>query len=140
LALTNGAKELLSYCKENNIRTILASGSIVPILEIYQEELGLDYIIGPRPKIKQDLIDGISEADFPADGNFKVVGISAILQELQIEPSDCVAIGDSRGDVPMFEMAAYAIALNPKIDLSEYTDRAATDLSEVITILQEIKS
>lgn len=44
--LMHGARELIEFFKEQNIITILASGNIVPVLEYYQELLGIDYVVG----------------------------------------------------------------------------------------------
>jgi HAD superfamily phosphoserine phosphatase-like hydrolase len=140
LALMDGARELLSYCKAHDILTILASGSITPILAIYQEALGIDHIIGPEPQIKNNTIIGISDDDFPKEGHFKVVGISRILAERNIAESECVAIGDSRGDLAMFELANFAIAIKPKVNLDDFVDAHVENLHEVIEILEGLHS
>jgi phosphoserine phosphatase len=139
LALMPGARELFAYCQERGIITILASGSITPILAIYQDELGIDHIIGPQPHIENNTIIGISELDFPKEGNFKVVGIAQILAERNISQNECVAIGDSRGDLAMFELAEYAIAIKPKVNLDEYVDAKVENLHEVVGILEELQ-
>jgi phosphoserine phosphatase len=132
LALTKGAKELFQYCKKNDIVTVLASGSIVPILEIYKSELGIDHIVGPQPTIINDKIIDITEAAFPKTGNFKVIGITEALKPYGILGTQCVALGDSRGDLEMFKMAGFSIGINPKVNLDEYINVKVTDLHQVI--------
>src|SRR3989304_437710 len=40
--LMPGARELMSFFKDHKVITILASGNIVPVLEYYQQLLGID--------------------------------------------------------------------------------------------------
>lgn len=139
LSLIEGARELIQYCKDTSVITILASGSITPILEVYQNELGIDYIVGPKPVIENDVVTGISESDFPKEGNFKVVGITNILRENNIRNANSVAVGDSRGDLPMFKLANYAIGINPKVNLDEFIDEKVVNLHQVVEILNKIE-
>src|SRR5712692_1811580 len=89
-----GAKELLEFLHENRIITIMASGSIMPVLKYYQKMLGIDYIVGSCPKVKDNIILGISEDDFP-HYDYKLVESEKILKSLQISPQETIAIGDS---------------------------------------------
>lgn len=139
LALMAGARELIQHCQVNQIITILASGSITPILEVYQWELGIDYIVGPTPHVKDSKIEGITKSDFPRDGHFKVVGIKAIIDKLGIHKDQCVAIGDGRGDLPMFELAHTTIAINPKGGIEEFADYVVSDLFQVVEILEKLQ-
>lgn len=136
LSLMRGSHELLEFCDRENLKVILASGSIVQILEVYKNEIGIDYIVGSNPKIVDGKIEGISQSDYPAKGNFKVMGIQKILNGLDIKFSDCVAIGDGRGDLPMFEMAGLSIAINPKDGIEELTDKVVEDLFEAKEIIE----
>lgn len=135
LALMSGARELIQYCQDNRILTILASGSITPILEVYSQELGIDHIVGPKPHIGENIIHGISEEDFPKTGHFKVVGIKAIIDKLSISKDQCVAIGDGRADLPMFALASTKIAINPKGGIEEFADYVVNDLNQVLEII-----
>lgn len=47
--LTPGALELFGYCRSRGILTVIASGSITPVLEHYQRLLGADAVLGPQP-------------------------------------------------------------------------------------------
>lgn len=138
LALITGAKELLAHCKSNGIVTILASGSITPILEVYKQEIGIDYIVGSEPVIENSVIQGISDENYPdpKQGHFKVVGITKILNQLGIQHNQTVAIGDGRGDLPMFELAEVAIAINPKGGIEEYAQYQVSDLYQALEIIK----
>lgn len=137
LSLLPGARELIAYCKSNEISIILASGSIETILEVYKEELGIEYLVGSKPKIAEGRIQGITRAEYPENGHFKVVGISKILTKLGIVPTECMAVGDSRGDIPMFELAGVSIAINPKGGIEQHAEYVVDDLNQVLEILRE---
>lgn len=136
LALIPGTRELLAFCKQQKIVTILASGSIVSILEVYQQELGIDYLVGSQPEISQGKIIGISQDDYPPQGHFKVVGITSILENLELSQAQIVAIGDGRGDIPMFELATTKLAINPKGGIEEFAEYVITDLNQALSIIR----
>lgn len=136
--LRKGAKELFAYFKEKGIISIIASGSIVPFLEIYQEILGVDYLVGSRPKMKDGTLQSISEEDF-SGLDFKVRDSKKILDELQISPDELVAIGDSPADLGLFDLAAVSIGVNPHERIRDKVDHVIEeDLSLIIPILEEL--
>jgi phosphoserine phosphatase len=136
--LMPGARELLDFFRGNGIVSILASGSILPVVEHYQAVLGLDYAIGSRPHIRDGIIEGISEEDYP-DSDFKLFETKKILEALHINPSETVAIGDSPGDRSRFEFAGTSIAINPKGGIEALADHVIIDdLSKAIPIIKEL--
>ena len=46
----------------------------------------------------------------------KSLGLSKVLQQMEVPPEEVVAIGDSETDVPMFKMAGYGIAVGNSDD------------------------
>ena len=44
-----------------------------------------------------------------------------LCEKLKVKPEDCVAFGDSSGDLPIFKTVGYAMAVNPAKELSQYT-------------------
>ncbi|HSX09405.1 MAG TPA: HAD family phosphatase [Candidatus Saccharimonadales bacterium] len=138
--LMPGAHELLAYLHENGIISILASGSILPVLQHYQKILRIDYIIGSRPQIKDNIIQGISEDDYP-HADFKLYETKKMLEALNIDASETIAIGDSPGDKSRFEFSGKSIAINPKGEVEKYADYVIKDsLLEAISIIEKIRS
>lgn len=136
--LMQGARELLDYLRQNNIITILASGSILPVLAYYQKLLGINYIVGSSPKIKENTIVGISEEDFP-HYDYKLFESKKILQCLRIHPLETVAIGDSPGDKSRFLFAGKSIAINPKEGIELFADYVIeNDLTRAVAIIEEL--
>ncbi|MCR4327967.1 MAG: HAD family phosphatase [Patescibacteria group bacterium] len=136
--LQKGALEFFTFLRENNIVSIIASGNIMPLLEIYKEKLGADYLVGSKPIIENGGIVSISEKEYSGDG-FKVRDIKSILEELDISPEYVVAIGDSPADRGMFELSAKSIAINPKGNIAQCADYVIeNDLSKAIPILKDL--
>lgn len=136
--LMKGAKEFLDYLNKHAIISILSSGNIIPILKYYQNLLGINHIVGTRPKMNGDTILSISEEDFPRR-DFKVTGVKEILQKLSIKPEETLAIGDSPADKSMFEFAGASIAINPKNNIEKFTDYVIeNDLSKTIPIIVKL--
>lgn len=137
LHLMPGTKELMQYFRENKTVTILSSGSIMPILRVYQETLRIDYIIGPQPNIDGDVIQGIEEVNF-SSGDFKLDESKKILAKLGIKASETMAIGDSRADISKFKFATLSIAVNPKGGIKQYADYVVNNLYQALQIIQEL--
>lgn len=136
--LQKGTQEFFDFLKANNIVSIIASGSIMPLLEMYKEKLGADYLIGSKLIIEDGKIVSISNAEYLGD-DFKVRDLQVILKQLRI-PLEClVAIGDSPADKGMFKLAAKSIAINPKGDIGEHANYVIeSDLSRAIPILKSL--
>jgi phosphoserine phosphatase len=133
-----GAKELFSFFKSNNIVSIIASGSIIPLLENYQELLGADYLVGSRPIIKAGRIVSISEKEY-SGMDFKVRDSKEILQKLNIPHSEVIAIGDSPADKGIFELAAVSIAVDPKAGIEKLADYVIeNNLNDAKAILENL--
>jgi phosphoserine phosphatase len=136
--LMPGAGDLLKFFRDNGIISILASGSILPVVEHYQKVLDIDYVIGSRPRIRDGVVEGISEEDYP-DPDFKLFETKKILEALNIDASETVAIGDSLGDKSRFEFAADSIAINPKGGIEALAGYVITgDLSKAIPIIKKL--
>jgi phosphoserine phosphatase len=136
--LRDGAKELFSFFRSNNIVSIIASGSIIPLLENYQKLLGADYIVGSSPIITDGRIISISEKEY-SGMDFKVRDSKEILEKLNIPHSDVIAIGDSPADKGIFELAAVSIAIDPKAGIEKFTDYVIeNNLNEAKVILEDL--
>lgn len=133
-----GVQDLFRYLHEKKIVTILNSGNILPILQYYQNLLGIDYVVGTTPQMNGNSIKGIAVADFP-DKDFKVAGVKKILERLHIPPQETIAVGDSPADKAMFGFAGSSVAINPKsgIDLIA-TYKIDGDISQVIPIIEAL--
>ena len=81
--LREGVIELFKYLNENGFITVLSSGNIYPILRYYQELLGITYIFGSMPNMKEDAIDNIQVSNFKGN-NFKYESCLEVLNQYQV--------------------------------------------------------
>ena len=136
--LIKGAKELFDYLRGNGYISVLHSGNLVPILEFYKEYLGIDYVIGTSPRIKDGIIQGIELEDFNGR-EFKVTGCQAIIDDLGFKKEDIIAIGDSPSDLGVFGLAEKTIAINPKGGIEkDATFVIEEDLTQAIDVLKTL--
>ena len=58
----------------------------------------------------------------------------------EVDPHDCIVIGDGANDIYMFAKAGYSIAFNAKPILKEHADAVVDqkDLSAIIPIVQKM--
>jgi phosphoserine phosphatase len=138
--LRTGAIEFFEYCRNQSIYTIVSTGNILPLVQLYQKELGFDDIVASCPSIIENTLEPISESAF-SSFQFKVEDSVRKFEELKIEPEHIIAIGDSPTDKGLFEYASRSIAINPQYGIEQYADRVILDdLSLAIPILEEWKS
>lgn len=136
--LIEGAYELFGELKKRGVITVLHSGNLVPVLQYYQKELGIDYVIGNKPRMDKDTILGIELEDF-AGNDFKVNGCQDIINKLGVEKKDIIAIGDSPSDHAVFGLANKKIVINAKAGIEKEADIILENsLLELIPYLNEI--
>ena len=70
-----------------------------------------------------DLVDSKYSFHITEKNINKSVGFKKIIDELGLKAEDCIAIGDSETDVPLFEMCGYSIAVQ---NASESVKESAT--------------
>lgn len=134
--LRKGSKELMKFLRAKGITTILNSGQIIPVLQFYQDILGVDYIVGTHPDIRDGVIRGISP-ERPIEKGFKLKGCISILNKLGIRPEQIIAIGDSLADRKVFDYAALSITVDPKGGIEKYADYVIRqDLKDTIPIIK----
>lgn len=134
--LRAGAKDFFDFLKTRGIISILYSGNITPILKYYQTKLGINHLVGTKPKMVDAKIISISEADFSGKEH-KLINIKKILSQYRINSDEVVAIGDSPADKMIFAFAAKSIAVNPKGGIESQADFVIKDdLSKAIDVLK----
>ena len=130
--LRNGTVELFKWLKENDFVTVVITASIFPVLEYYQNILGIDYIFGSKPRIIDGKIDKIDVNSF-ANANFKYEWSLKMINELGIDKENVYAIGDTMRDKRMLDLAGHKFVVNPKGGIENYADYIVKeDFREII--------
>jgi phosphoserine phosphatase len=110
-----GAREAVAALKARDVRVAIISTGLLLHAQMVADELGIGPAFG-------------NEIFFDGDGDDPVVsgrvrahltlgGKGALMERLQadleIAPEECLAVGDTASDVPLFQRAAVGVAVNP---------------------------
>ncbi|MCP4167046.1 MAG: HAD-IB family phosphatase [Chloroflexi bacterium] len=65
--------------------------------------------------------------------------VREILEQRDIEPDQCMAVGDSTADIPAFQQVGYAVAVRPhKPEVSQAAQLTLPDLTGIIPFIDSI--
>jgi phosphoserine phosphatase len=118
-----GAVETVAELKKNGYKIAIISSGISILADKVKEELGIDYSYANKLLVGDDgRLTGEGE-EIVALMNKDVV-LKRVAEAEEIDTGQCVTIGDSRFDIPLFKNAGLSIAFNAKDDLV----REAADL------------
>ncbi len=105
-----GVDELISLLKELGLRLTLVSSGLSLLSEWVEEKYGFDYAVSNRLLHEGDVLTG--EVEIKVHYDRKAEWVQSITDIFRVRSDEIIAIGDSVGDVEMFEMAGYSISFN----------------------------
>jgi phosphoserine phosphatase len=110
IELMNGIDETLPALKKKYQLAII-SGGLQNLADRIKKEYGIKHAVANRLKVKEGKVIGIDQVvDFKGKGKI----LSEIACACGVKPEECAAVGDYINDIPMFDVAGFAIAFNPK--------------------------
>lgn len=131
LQLNEGAERLLSHLKHNNVHCVLISGGFTAFTEKVAEKLGFDRNFGNQLDVQNGLLTGKVHPPI-LDKAFKRDKLLELVEVMNIESKQTIAIGDGANDLPMLQTAGIGVGYYPKpllrdqlINRIEYTDLSA---------------
>ncbi len=105
-----GVDELISYLKQKRLKLSMVSSCLSLLSNWVHEKYGFDY------SVSNDLLheNGILTGKVKIQVNYdkKAGWVGKILKRFGVKPEEAIAIGDSRGDIDMFQMVGFSIAFN----------------------------
>lgn len=104
-----GYSYLAGRIKEIKLKPVFPRLTEVVLERTFDFEMGRRYL--HESKLPIDLFDSLYGYHITLQGVDKGRGVGEALKYIGIEPEDCVAIGDSQTDIPMFKMCGYSIAV-----------------------------
>lgn len=135
--LMSGAIEMMSCLKQSKLRTAIISAGVSILAERLQAILGFDHIFANKILTDQNgFVTG--EGQETVSLLDKASPLNKLAFEENIELDQCVVVGDSVYDIPLFRKARIGIAFNPDSEkVSESADVVITrkDLREVLPYL-----
>ena len=114
LVFVPGGENLIATLHGLGLKTAIVSSGLSVFADKAREALGVDVTRANR--LLTDAKGRIRGVDVRVAYDNKHEVLSSVAKELQIPLARCIAIGDSRNDIPMFGRARYSIAFNPTDD------------------------
>lgn len=132
LPLIDGISETVRWCQEREIVPALASLAWRPTSDALARRFGFAVTGGPTIGAADGLYLGTVSSHF--DEFDKRDRALAFCAEHKVDPLNCIAIGDSRSDEPLFTEMGFTIALNASAALRERASVAldTTDLRDAL--------
>jgi phosphoserine phosphatase len=113
LTLNPGAKEWITACKANHIKTMVVSGGFTFFANHVQKILGLDYAVSNTLEIIDGKLTGQVLGDI-VDADRKAQELVKLRDELGLTADQTIAIGDGANDLKMMAAAAVGVAYHAK--------------------------
>ncbi len=135
LPTIGGAAEAVSALRQTGCLVVLATLSMAFAGRVLSRRLNAHDAGGTELEIESGVFTG-RVLRFN-DASAKAAFVSSYASARGIERSEIVAVGDSYGDIPMFEAAGRSIALNAESDVVDAADHSirTRDLRDVLDLL-----
>lgn len=120
-----GARETVRALQSAGVQVAIISTGLLLHAEMVAEELGVGPVFGNEIFFTDEGSGAVVSGDVRAHVSVYGKGdVMARLQaELDVSPAECLAVGDSRGDLPLFERAAVSVVINPNCpEVLEFAD------------------
>lgn len=138
LRFIDGARECIKILKENSFSLFIVSAGIDLLAQNAGRTLGIDKIWANG--FQYDEYGFLSGQDiWRVDLLRKDIVMNYIIGKYNLKQEEIVSVGDSKYDIPMFDLSGFSIAFDPKDD--EVASRANVTIHEknLLRILDYIK-
>jgi len=136
IAVVNGIHATVKWLHEHQIAALLATMTSSLAAEYFMDRYAFDDAFGcEMDEDSNGRLGGtIRKYVEPKD---KVRFLRGYCQANDIDPSQCVAVGDARADVPLFAEVGLAIALNGTEEANRAADcvLATEDLTDIVPLI-----
>jgi phosphoserine phosphatase len=105
-----GADELINYLKEKGLKLSLVSSGLSLLSDWVHQKYKFDYSISNDLLHENGILTGRVKIRVYYDK--KAEWVMKILKQFGVKPGEVIAIGDSKGDMDMFQMVGFSIAFN----------------------------
>ena len=129
----DGVEELVQYLKSRQLKLAMVSSGLSVLSNWVHRKYGFDYSISNDLLEENGVLTGKVRIQVYYDK--KAEWVRRILERFGVRPEETIAIGDSRGDLDMLQMAGFSIAFNSSCqDLDQIADLCiqSESLSEII--------
>lgn len=133
--LNENIKECLDQLHEQGIKTVLITNSCKQVAEKICKmfKLPFDLVKGSVIEEKNGALTG-KIVEYPLQKNDAV---KEVLKELNLRKDDAAAIGDSLGDIPMFDECKIGVLYNPEEKAKGKADYEIKEFMELVQIIDK---
>jgi phosphoserine phosphatase len=135
LPLVSGIEETVHWCRRHDLAPVLATLAWEAVGAYLCERFGFQLACGPTLELVEGRYTGEVALHFDEWGKRDFA--RAVATDLGVELAHCAAIGDSRSDLPLFDVAGLSIAFNatPAVRAAAHETVDSPDLRAVIPLL-----
>jgi len=133
IPLYEGIEDLLGYLRSKGIKLGIISSGLSFLSEWVTEKYGFDYAVANELGVEDGVLNGEIRINVHYDR--KGEWVQEARQKFDARTEEVLAVGDSTGDVAMFEMVGLSIAFNSlsaKLDSLATFSIRSTDLRDLI--------
>ncbi|MBU4265881.1 MAG: HAD family phosphatase [Candidatus Altiarchaeales archaeon] len=135
--LMPGIEKTIPRLKERYKMGII-SGGLQIMADRIKDKFKMDYAVGNSLLVKDGRVYGVDQlVDFHGKGKV----LEAVARDNGVALDECAVVGDFINDIPMFEIAGFRIAFNPKSDeIVEMADEVIyeKDLTRILPFFEVI--
>jgi len=127
LPITKGARRLIDTLHNYGFKTAILSGGFTYFGHYLQEKLDIDYVYANQLEIKDGVLTGGYIGEI-VDGNKKAEYLQLLANNMDIDISQTIAVGDGANDLQMLNLAGLGIAFHAK---PKVKDNAQSSISSI---------
>jgi len=106
----SGVDELIHYLKTKGLKLSMVSSGLSLLSNWVHQKYGFDYSVSNDLLHENGVLTGKVKIQVYYDK--KAEWVEKILKQFGMRPEEVIAIGDSKGDMDMFQMVGFPIAFN----------------------------
>ena len=106
----SGVDELIHYLKTKGLKLSMVSSGLSLLSNWVHQKYGFDYSVSNDLLHENGVLTGKVKIQVYYDK--KADWVEKILKQFGMRPEEVIAIGDSKGDIDMFQMVGFSIAFN----------------------------
>ena len=136
IPLYGGIEELAGYLRAKGVKLGIISSGLSFLSEWIGERYGFDYAVANELGVTDGILNGQIRIHVHYDQKGKWV--QEAKRQFKVRKSEVLAIGDSAGDIAMFQMAGFSIAFNsrsPQLEAVASLSIHSSDLRDLIPLL-----
>jgi phosphoserine phosphatase len=113
LRFNHGAMRLMAEAERRGVRTALVSGGFDFFADRVRQRLGMDYALANHLEVCDERLTGRLQGNL-IGAQEKAAFLEELRQNLGLETSQCIAMGDGANDLPMLAAAGLGVAYHAK--------------------------